>query len=82
VSRLPQLVLETKQDLADAGLSSTIVGHVGDGNFHALILFRDDKELESVSQAVHRLVHRALALDGTCTLPNTFQRTRLSHALI
>ncbi|KAJ7724177.1 D-lactate dehydrogenase cytochrome oxidoreductase [Mycena maculata] len=67
VSRLPQLVLETKQDLADAGLSSTIVGHVGDGNFHALILFRDDKELELVSQAVHRLVHRALALDGTCT---------------
>ncbi|KAJ6546996.1 D-lactate dehydrogenase cytochrome oxidoreductase [Mycena capillaripes] len=67
VSRLPQLVLETKKDLADAGLKSTIVGHVGDGNFHALILFRDDKELEAVSQAVHRLVHRALALDGTCT---------------
>ncbi|KAJ7221731.1 D-lactate dehydrogenase cytochrome oxidoreductase [Mycena pura] len=67
VSRLPQLVLETKKDLADAGLSSTIVGHVGDGNFHALILFHDDKELELVSQAVHRLVHRALAMDGTCT---------------
>ncbi|KAJ7702238.1 D-lactate dehydrogenase cytochrome oxidoreductase [Mycena rosella] len=67
VSRLPQLVSETKKDLADAGLKSTIVGHVGDGNFHALILFSDDKELELVSQAVHRLVHRALALDGTCT---------------
>ncbi|KAJ7184328.1 D-lactate dehydrogenase cytochrome oxidoreductase [Mycena filopes] len=67
VSRLPQLVLETKKDLLEAGLNSTIVGHVGDGNFHALILFRDDKELESVSAAVHRLVHRALALDGTCT---------------
>lgn len=67
VSRLPQLVSETKKDLADAGLSSTIVGHVGDGNFHALILFRDDEELQSVSQAVHRLVHRAIALDGTCT---------------
>jgi FAD/FMN-containing dehydrogenase len=68
VSRLPQLVLETKRDLADAGLSSTIVGHVGDGNFHALILFRDDEELERVSSAVHRLVHRAIALDGTCKL--------------
>jgi D-lactate dehydrogenase (cytochrome) len=66
VSRLPQLVYETKKDLADVGLHSTIVGHVGDGNFHALILFRDDKELESVSRAVHRLVHRAIALDGTC----------------
>lgn len=67
VSRLPQLVYETKQDLANAGLKSTIVGHVGDGNFHALILFHNDQELESVSAAVHRLVHRALALDGTCT---------------
>ncbi|KAF9455910.1 D-lactate dehydrogenase cytochrome oxidoreductase [Collybia nuda] len=67
VSRLPQLVLETKMDLAESGLLSTIVGHVGDGNFHALILFRDNEELGRVSSAVHRLVHRAIALDGTCT---------------
>jgi len=66
VSRLPQLALETKRDLKEAGLRSTIVGHVGDGNFHALILFDDDKELESVSAAVHRLVHRAVAMEGTC----------------
>lgn len=31
VSRLPQLVLETKEDMAKSGLKSTIVGHVGDG---------------------------------------------------
>ncbi|KAF9228758.1 hypothetical protein BS17DRAFT_209552 [Gyrodon lividus] len=67
VSKLPQLVYETKGDLAKAGLKSTIVGHVGDGNFHALILFRDEKELKSVSEAVHRLIHRAIAMDGTCT---------------
>ena len=67
VSKLPQLVYETKQDLEKAGLRSTIVGHVGDGNFHALILFDDDKELKKVSDAVHRMVNRAIALDGTCT---------------
>ncbi|KAG6854592.1 hypothetical protein C0991_004194 [Blastosporella zonata] len=67
VSRLPQLVYETKQDLASSGLQGTIVGHVGDGNFHALILFQNDEELSAVSDAVHRLVHRAIALDGTCT---------------
>ncbi|KAG5646703.1 hypothetical protein DXG03_002693 [Asterophora parasitica] len=67
VSRLPQLVLETKKDLADSRIQSTIVGHVGDGNFHALLLFHDDTELQGVSDAVHRLVHRAIALDGTCT---------------
>lgn len=31
VSRLPQLVYETKKDMADSGIRSTIVGHVGDG---------------------------------------------------
>lgn len=67
VSRLPQLVYETKEDLAKAGLKSTIVGHVGDGNFHALILFKDEEELRSVGEAVHRLVHRAIQMDGTCT---------------
>lgn len=67
VSRLPQLVYETKEDLAKAGLKSTIVGHVGDGNFHALILFKDEDELQSVGAAVHRLVHRAIQMDGTCT---------------
>ena len=67
VSKLPQLVSETKQDLAKENLRSTIVGHVGDGNFHALIIFNDDAELQRVSGAVHRLVHRAVALDGTCT---------------
>ncbi|KAF5379895.1 hypothetical protein D9757_007218 [Collybiopsis confluens] len=69
VSKLPELVYGTKTDLAEAGLRSTIVGHVGDGNFHALILFSPDdpEEFEKVKEAVHRLVHRALSLDGTCT---------------
>ena len=31
MSKLPQLVYETKEDLATAGIKSTIVGHVGDG---------------------------------------------------
>lgn len=31
VSKLPELVYETKKDLAQNKLLSTIVGHVGDG---------------------------------------------------
>ncbi len=42
------------------------MGHVGDGNFHALLLFKNDDDLGKVSDAVHRIVHRAIALDGTC----------------
>ncbi|PFH45972.1 hypothetical protein AMATHDRAFT_70823 [Amanita thiersii Skay4041] len=67
VSKLPQLVYETKKDLSEIGLVSTIVGHVGDGNFHALLLFRTEEELVIARDAVHRMVERAIAMDGTCT---------------
>ncbi|TFK79770.1 FAD-linked oxidase, partial [Polyporus arcularius HHB13444] len=66
-SRLPELVYGTKEDLEAHGIVYTIVGHVGDGNFHALLLFTNDEELEKARAAVGRMVHRAIALDGTCT---------------
>ena len=68
VSRLPDLVYETKKDLLSHGLLAPIVGHVGDGNFHAQILFSDDSELEVAKEAVVRMVKRAIAMDGTCTV--------------
>lgn len=35
ISRLPDIINETKADLEKSGLFATIVGHVGDGNFHS-----------------------------------------------
>jgi len=35
MSRLPDLIVTTKKDLAESGLPAAIVGHVGDGNFHS-----------------------------------------------
>ena len=35
ISRLPDIIEETKQDMAKSGLFTAIVGHVGDGNFHS-----------------------------------------------
>jgi D-lactate dehydrogenase (cytochrome) len=67
VSRLPDLVRETKADIATTNIVSTILGHVGDGNFHSLLLFRDDAEREVVEGLVHRMVDRAISMDGTCT---------------
>ncbi|KAL7416145.1 putative D-lactate dehydrogenase cytochrome oxidoreductase protein [Mrakia frigida] len=67
ISALPLLVEETKADLLQRGLTACHVGHVGDGNVHSLILFKDDEELERVKQAVHEMVHRAQRLGGTAT---------------
>ncbi|KAL9048543.1 MAG: hypothetical protein Q9162_007672 [Coniocarpon cinnabarinum] len=66
ISRLPDIVEETKKDMKDNSLVGTIVGHVGDGNFHAIILY-DDKRRQVTADVVHRMVERALAMEGTAT---------------
>ncbi|PIG80308.1 D-lactate dehydrogenase [Aspergillus arachidicola] len=43
-----------------------ICGHVGDGNFHAIILF-NDSERKTAEAVVHRMVKRAVELEGTVT---------------
>ena len=46
-----------------------LLGHIGDGNFHLVFLVDadDPAEVAAAEAANERLVHRALAMDGTCT---------------
>ena len=69
ISRLAECLNETKRDIEQSGLLAPIVGHVGEGNFHTLILIDPDDPREITrARALHdRMVLRALALDGTCT---------------
>lgn len=69
ISRLADCVRETAQDLDTASFPYTIVGHVGDGNFHVLMLLdSDNKDEWQESEALnHKLVLRAIEMDGTCT---------------
>jgi D-lactate dehydrogenase (cytochrome) len=69
VSRLAECLIATKRDIEASGLIAPIVGHVGDGNFHTLILV-DPAAPDEIAraQALHeRMVSRALDLDGTST---------------
>ncbi|MBI2875534.1 MAG: FAD-binding protein [Candidatus Tectomicrobia bacterium] len=69
MSRLADCILETKQDLAQTSLIAPLVGHVGDGNFHLIILVdpNNPAELAEVQRINERLIMRALAMEGTCT---------------
>ena len=69
ISRLAEAVLGAKQDILDSGLIAPIVGHVGDGNFHALILVPpgDAVALEKAWALDRKIVNRALALGGSCS---------------
>ncbi|KAF8953488.1 hypothetical protein BDZ97DRAFT_1753592 [Flammula alnicola] len=64
MSNLPRLMNETKRDITDAGLVLTIVGHVGDGNFLVLILFKTDKEKAKVRELVQLMMKQATAWTG------------------
>ncbi|WPH00591.1 FAD-binding domain-containing protein [Acrodontium crateriforme] len=66
ISRLPDIIDETKADIARSGLVGSIVGHVGDGNFHSILLF-NEKEHEIAEAIVHRMVKRAIEMEGTAT---------------
>ena len=69
ISRLPECMLQTQEDVLASGLTAPIVGHVGDGNFHVAILRppADEAAAASAKQLAGRLVDRALAMGGTCT---------------
>ncbi|CAH2780772.1 MAG: D-Lactate dehydrogenase, cytochrome c-dependent (EC [uncultured Paraburkholderia sp.] len=69
ISRLAECVVETEQDLNASPRPCPIVGHVGDGNFHVAILIDPTKpeELVKAERLNHRIVQRALRMDGTCT---------------
>lgn len=69
VSRLAQCVLETVEDAAQCGLTAPILGHVGDGNFHAtpLIDAESPAEVAALKGFLGRLAARAIAHGGTCT---------------
>ena len=69
ISRLADCIAATLADLDETGLVAPLLGHVGDGNFHLLVLVRpgDDAQLARARAFTQRLAERAIAMDGTCT---------------
>jgi D-lactate dehydrogenase (cytochrome) len=69
ISRLAECVTATDVDLQASSLPCPIVGHVGDGNFHVIILIDPDKpeERAEAERINANIVERAIAMEGTCT---------------
>ena len=69
ISRLAECVAVAKQDIERNGLIAPIVGHVGDGNFHAgvMVMMDDADEVARAKAFIERLAGLAISADGTCT---------------
>jgi len=69
ISRLAECILDTKADCEKHQMIYSIIGHVGDGNFHVLMMVdpNDAADVANAEQINARMVGRALQMDGTCT---------------
>ncbi|CAN5191850.1 FAD-linked oxidase C-terminal domain-containing protein [soil metagenome] len=69
ISRLAECILDTQADCEKNAMVYSIIGHVGDGNFHVLMMIdpHDAGELAKAEGVNSRMVARALAMDCTCT---------------
>jgi D-lactate dehydrogenase (cytochrome) len=69
ISRLADCIAETVADIEASSLVAPLLGHVGDGNFHLLLLADPDsaEEIERARAFSQRLVERAIGMEGTCT---------------
>ena len=69
ISHLAECIDRVNADVAAHGLRAPVVGHVGDGNFHALFLIDPDDtdEAKRAAEVSGRMVEHAISVGGTCT---------------
>ncbi len=69
ISNLVECIKFAENEIQKYGLKAPMVGHVGDGNFHASIMYdptkKDDYKL--IRNFSDKLIDKALSLDGTIT---------------
>lgn len=69
LSSLTEAVEHARSIIDQSGLDGAVVGHIGDGNFHTLVIVDDQKqeEAEKAEQVNAGIVNHALERGGTCT---------------
>jgi D-lactate dehydrogenase (cytochrome) len=69
ISRLAESIVGARRILDRAPCPTAILGHVGDGNFHAVLLIdpSDPKEVELAEELNDEIVRLAISMGGTCT---------------
>ena len=69
ISRLADSITGARRILDTAAFPTMILGHVGDGNFHAVLLIdpNDAQEVADAERLNDEIVRLALSMDGTCT---------------
>ena len=69
IGDLPGALAHARETIAQHGFDGAILGHVGDGNYHAVfpVDVEDGEEMERAEAVSGRIVRYALERGGTCT---------------
>jgi D-lactate dehydrogenase (cytochrome) len=69
ITAYPELIAMARKETKNAGIPAYVFGHAGDGNIHVALMMKseDQKELEIIDRVSHRIVEKALSMDGTAT---------------
>lgn len=69
ISKLAEMVVFGRELLEQSGLTGGVFGHVGDGNFHTMVMYdpNDPAEVEKAEYTNEQIATKAISLGGTCT---------------
>jgi D-lactate dehydrogenase (cytochrome) len=69
ISDLPDALAHARETIAGQGFDGAILGHVGDGNYHAVfpVDVEDGGEMERAERVSGQIVRHALQRGGSCT---------------
>ncbi|KAK0392552.1 hypothetical protein NLU13_2047 [Sarocladium strictum] len=67
LSRMAEIIDSSSERAGKLGIFNSVLGHVGDGNFHQILIYNPDKadEREAVEKCVDTMMMEALAMGGT-----------------
>ncbi|TFA98458.1 D-lactate dehydrogenase [cytochrome] [Trichoderma ghanense] len=67
ISRMADIIEESKAKATGLGLTNSVLGHVGDGNFHQALIYRPDDadEVARMKDCLDTMVKRAVEMEGT-----------------
>ncbi|WP_415491400.1 FAD-binding oxidoreductase [Acetobacter sp.] len=68
ISALTDMILGAKKDIEESGITAPIVGHIGDGNFHTVMLVPPGEDgLARAHELDRKIIARALSLGGSAS---------------
>lgn len=73
ISRLADIVEISKDRATKLGLHNSVLGHVGDGNFHQIIMYnpKKPKDQKAMEDCVNAMMADATRMEGTVSVSVT-----------